>query len=290
MAVSIGVFDGVHRGHQELLSGLVAQARDLADLRAAVVTFDTHPRSLLTPERAPRTLMSVNRRIEVLESLGVDQVGILPFAQIQHLPPDEFVRRVVVNGFNARLVIVGRGFRYGAGRAGKVTSLRESGERNGFTVGTRHLLRSGSVPISSSMIRACIAQGDVATAGDLLGRPHELSARRVTGGFGRSEFGTVTTDLGFAPVMAVPAPGSYAARIVIGGNTYPGLCLIESRKESDTSAIPAQVHVLDRRLPSGTGDTLTVRFVEQVRVRGLDAGPTVLEQDILRVRRLLGSN
>ncbi|MCY4370223.1 MAG: hypothetical protein OXF41_12605 [bacterium] len=291
MALSIGVFDGLHRGHQELLSGLASQAAALADLPVGVVTFDVHPRAVLAPDRAPKTLMPVPRRLEVLESMSVDQVGVLPFAEVRHLSPDEFVHRVVVNGFKARLVIVGHDFRYGVGRAGNVTSLRESGERNGFVVEARELLRAGTDPISSSMIRFRIAQGDVAAAADLLGRPHELAAPHGTDRSGRSESGTVTADLDFDPAMAVPPPGAYAVRTVIGTGIHPGLCLVGYRRGPDGQPTPARVHFVDRQPRIRPRDIVTLRFVE--RVRGPVSGPEssswalVREGDILRARRLL---
>lgn len=291
MALSIGFFDGLHRGHQELLAGLASRAGALADLPVGVVTFDIHPRALLTPDRAPKTLMTVTRRLEVLDSMGVDQVGVLPFAQVHHLPPDEFVRRVVIKGFNARLVTVGHDFRYGAGRAGDVAGLRESGERNGFTVEACELLLAGSVPISSSMIRGRIAQGDVATAAELLGRPHELTAPQTAGPGGRSGLGTVTADLDFDPAMAVPAPGAYAVRIEIGTDRYPGMCLIGSRGGPEGSPATARVYVLERRREVRTGDVVTVRFVDRVGdpVYGPDqrSAAFALERDIDQARRLL---
>ena len=175
-ALTIGVFDGVHLGSPERCwppcrRGL-SESGGLE--KAVVVTFDVHPRSLVTPGRAPKMLTTVAHRIEMLESMGIDQVGVLPFALIHRLPPDEFVRRVVVDGFNARVVTVGHGFRYGAERTGDVASLRQAGDSYGFLVEARELLEGEGGPISSSAIRRCVAEGDVVTATGLLGRQHEL--------------------------------------------------------------------------------------------------------------------
>ena len=292
MALSIGVFDGLHRGHQELLGGLASEAGAGADLAVGVVTFDVHPRALLAPDGGPKTLMPLPRRLEILETMGVDQVGVLPFANVQHLPPDEFIRLVVVGGFNARLVVVGHDFRYGAGRAGNVTSLRESGLRNGFIVVAHELLRDGSVPISSSMIRGLVARGDVAAAADLLGRPHELTAPHGADRPGKSEYGTVIAELALDPGMAFPAPGAYAVRIVIGADVHPALCLIGCRGGSEASPEPALVHVLDRRCQVPSGDVVTIRFVERIRNSGSGsdacARELTLPRDIGRARQLLG--
>ena len=289
--LSIGVFDGIHRGHQFLLTCLGARARALADLPIGVVTFDTHPRALLNPDQAPKTLMAVSRRLEVLESMGVDQVGILPFGKIHHLEPDQFVHQVVVNGFNGRLVMVGKGFRYGAGRSGSVTSLKESGRRRGFIVEARDLFQEGSTPISSSMIRKFITQGEVAAARHLLGRPHELQPLRGVGHLKDSDLGTATADLDFDPAMAVPAPGVYAVRMIAGGRERPGICLIRRSAGTEGASGPAQIHLPDRRGLGRSENTLTVRFLERVRkLPSRTVAPsasTVLRQDISTARELL---
>ena len=193
--LTIGVFDGVHLGHQAVLAGLSARALESGNLEKAVVTFDVHPRSLVTPGRAPKMLTTVAHRIEMLESMGIDQVGVLPFALIHRLPPDEFVRRVVVDGFNARVVTVGHGFRYGAERTGDVASLRQAGDSYGFLVEARELLEGEGGPISSSAIRRCVAEGDVVTATGLLGRQHELRGVVLEADRQGSWSGVPTVDL-----------------------------------------------------------------------------------------------
>lgn len=292
MALSIGVYDGLHRGHQALLADLSSRARENGDLSIGVVTFDVHPRSLTSPDRAPRTLMTLTRRLEVLECLGIDQVGVLPFARIQHLSLDEFVSRVLVGGLNARLVMVGRGFRYGSGRSGTVESLQESGERYGFGVDACELLQAGSDPISSSRIRRCIAQGDMGATADLLGRPHELA-----GLLGRTErlgpeHGILIAGIDFEPGMALPGPGAYAIRAVIDGNTYPALCLIGTCRGPSDSTREARVHILDRTRAVDRRKKVTLRFVERMRDIGSDSDPVMpavgLEQELAHVRQMLG--
>ncbi len=289
-ALTIGVFDGIHRGHQALLTGLAGRARRMGDLPIVVVTFDIHPRALLNPDRAPKTLLAMGRRLEILESLGVDQVGVLPFRTVQPMEPDEFVRQVVVNGFNGRMVLVGEGFHYGAKRSGSVTSLAESGRTHGFIVEARNLLFEGSVPISSSRIRGFIASGAVAMAGDMLGRPHELTTAHGVDQLRVSDLGTAIADVDFGAGMAVPAPGVYAVRLVAGNRVGSGICLIRERHRTMGVGALARIHFLDRRRVQEEG-LLNVRFFERIRgvpSRNVDPSPTtVLRQDIARARDLL---
>ena len=126
-AVSIGVFDGVHRGHQSLLSGLVAEASG-AGLTPAVATFDPHPLRVLAPEQAPRMLTSVAHRVEVLEELGIGVVGVMPFAEIREMEADRFVTEVLLDRLKAEMVLVGENFQFGRGGAGSPATLRRGGD------------------------------------------------------------------------------------------------------------------------------------------------------------------
>ena len=251
-ALTIGVFDGVHRGHRKILENLSALAHRCGDLRTAVITFDVHPRSVVDPRRSPKMLTTIARRIEILDSMGVDEVGVLPFASIKHLPPHQFVRRVLVDGFNVRAVTVGRGFRYGAGRTGDIDSLIEAGERHGFTVEPQPLLSGGEGPISSSTIRGSIAEGDVETAADLLGRYHELegSVRRFESKEGLSAV------LEIDRAMAVPGPGVYTVQAVIDGRSLTGLC------DTRSGAGDVSVRIHFTNILEVSQEKMTVRFVE----------------------------
>ena len=289
--VAVGVFDGVHRGHQFVLAGVSDRALESGGLEKAVVTFDVHPRSLVTPARAPKMLTTVAHRVELFESMGIDQVGVLPFTLIRGFPPEEFVRRVVVDGFGARVVAVGRGFRYGVGRAGDVASLRQAGEVHGFMVEALELLEGEGGPISSSAIRDCIAEGDVAAAAGLLGRQHELRGVVMEGDRRGSWLGFPTANLEIDRSMAVPGRGVYAVRAVIGEQTHPGLCNVGARSVLGGTGELLEVHILDR---SGElhGREIGVRFVERLReqrsTEGAERLASRIERDVARARRVLG--
>jgi len=249
-----------------VLGALAGRAEAAGDLKTVVVTFDVHPRSVVVPARAPKMLTTVARRLEIFEQLGIDYVGVLPFDRIRHLPPEEFVRRVVVNGFDARAVMVGRGFRYGSGRAGDVASLRATGEAWGFTVEARRLIESAHHPISSSFIRRCIAEGDMATATRLLGRPHQLPALVTEPATGGTGYGLPSACLEVDRSMAIPRQGVYAGWIVMGDRGLRALCEVGSRTVDSRSSELILIHLLDSGGELGAR-RVGIRFAEWVSDR-----------------------
>jgi riboflavin kinase / FMN adenylyltransferase len=209
-AVTIGVYDGVHLGHQHVLARLRATASARA-LPTAVVTFDPHPASVVAPERAPRLLLSVERRLELLAGLGIDRCVVVGFDEaVATESPADFVERVLARGLRAAAVVVGEDFRFGHDRAGDVALLRAVASTHGFDVEPVALDGAGGRPISSSRIREELAQGDVASAGALLGRPHEIEGTVVRGDGRGRDLGYPTANLAVAHDLVVPAIGIYA--------------------------------------------------------------------------------
>ncbi|HBW20284.1 MAG TPA: bifunctional riboflavin kinase/FAD synthetase, partial [Actinobacteria bacterium] len=172
--VTIGVFDGVHRGHQRIVARAAAAAAAL-ELPVAVVTFDPHPDEVVRPGTHPPFLCTARRRADLLAGLGVDAVCVLPFTrEFSQLGPDEFVRAVLVDRLHAARVVVGENFRFGHKAAGDVALLAELGEKYEFTAEGVPLLTEDGMTISSSEIRELLAAGDVAAAARDLGRPHRV--------------------------------------------------------------------------------------------------------------------
>jgi riboflavin kinase / FMN adenylyltransferase len=207
---TVGVFDGVHRGHQLIVDTAVAAAR--ADgLPVVVVTFDPHPDEVVRPGTHPPLLCTVRRRAELLAGLGVDAVCVLPFSyEFSQLGPDDFVRRVLADGLHAAHVVVGENFRFGHRAAGDVALLGQLGEKYDFTAVGVPLLVSGGVTISSSYIRARLASGDVAAAASALGRPHRVEGVVVRGHQRGRALRFPTANLQTPPHTAIPADGVYA--------------------------------------------------------------------------------
>ena len=179
--VTIGVFDGVHRGHRLI----VARAAEIAatlGLPLVVVTFDPHPDEVVRPGSHPPLLCTPRYRVELLGSLGADAVCVLPFTrEFSQLPAEEFVRAVLVDGLHAAAVVIGENFRFGHKAAGNVALLGELGEKYEFTAEGVALLTDGGGTVSSSRIRALLAAGEVAAAARELCRPHRVEGIVVTG-------------------------------------------------------------------------------------------------------------
>jgi riboflavin kinase/FMN adenylyltransferase len=180
-AVTIGNFDGVHRGHQAMLARVIAVARERG-LAASVLTFEPHPRELFTPAAAPTRLTSLREKLELLAAHGVDHVHVQRFSRaFAALEPDAFVARTLVGVLDARWVLVGEDFRYGARRAGDFTALARAAARHGFELAPMPVVANGGVRVSSSAVRAALAAGELKRAAELLGRPYSISGRVVHG-------------------------------------------------------------------------------------------------------------
>ena len=242
--LSVGNFDGVHRGHAAILTELKRLADD-RDVPAVAVTFDPHPVAVLRPDRAPPRLTAPDRRAELLTAGGADAVVRLPVdaALLAHTAR-EFFDRVLVGAFAAAGVVEGGDFRFGRDRGGDVAKLRRWGEPLGWTVTTVGPVEVRGEPVSSSRIRRLIADGKVAEARALLGRPHRLTGTVVAGeGRGRT-LGFPTANLSDLDVLA-PAPGVYAGRCEVGGTSYPVALHLGPRPTFDAGPPTAEAHLLN---------------------------------------------
>lgn len=281
-AVTVGVFDGVHEGHKAVLGEVYERAEALGGVETAVVTFDVHPRSVVTPEQAPRMLTTLEHRIEYLEWLGVDRVGVLPFDLIRDWPPEMFVRRVLMGAFAAKAVAMGEGFRFGAGRAGDIETLKQMEGRD-FRVMSVGLVQGKNGPVSSSEIRRLIAEGDVSGAAVLLGRNHGLPAGVPEAGVLeacrkalRSPPPPVELKIDWS--LAVPAPGVYTVWAGLDDDQKPhaGVCGIGAAVELN----------LPDRIRGLAGRDIWMMFIERLREDPSLDDPARLRQDLARSRRL----
>ena len=208
--VTIGVFDGVHRGHQRIV-GRAAEVGKQRGLPVVVITFDPHPDEVIRPGSHPPFLCSARRRAELLSGLGADAVCVLPFTlEFSHLAPDDFVRTVLVERLHAAVVVVGEDFRFGHKAAGDVPLLAKLGEKYEFTTEGMPLLVADGTTLSSTSIRQMLAEGDVAAAAKALGRPHRVEGVVVRGHQRGRALGFPTANLETPPHTAIPADGIYA--------------------------------------------------------------------------------
>lgn len=211
--VSIGNFDGVHRGHRAVIAALRREA-DAIGAATAVVTFDPHTLEVIRPEVAPRLLTTTERKLELLAETGLDYALVLTFDDVRAAQPaDDFVREVLAGCLHARVVMVGEDFRFGHRATGDVGLLRSLGERLGFTVAPVEIVLGPQGPYSSTAIRRAVAGGDVASATEALGRPPEVRGKVVHGDHLGRGLGFPTANLATPPRLCLPAVGVYAGRV-----------------------------------------------------------------------------
>jgi riboflavin kinase/FMN adenylyltransferase len=217
--VLIGVFDGVHKGHQLLLN----RAKEIADGRSIIaLTFDPHPMQVFAPDRAPTLLTTLADRVELLKIHNADQVAVLKFTEkFAAMSPEDFVRDVLVGQLAASTVIVGKNFTYGHKAAGNVDSLIKEGLKYNFTVDVQELSQGEGEIISSSRIRNLVTNGEVEEARTLLSRPHRLDGVVVHGEKRGREIGYPTANLGNIDGQTIPCDGVYAGWLTVGINFWP---------------------------------------------------------------------
>ncbi|MET0552758.1 MAG: bifunctional riboflavin kinase/FAD synthetase [Vicinamibacteria bacterium] len=290
-AAAIGNFDGVHRGHARLVAETVASARALGG-RAVVLTFDPHPARVLAPGSAPCSLLTLEQKAEILGTLGVDTLAVLPFTPaVALLEAEEFARDVLASCLGAAAVVVGDDFRFGRGRAGDGALLAELGERLGFTVTRVEPVTHLDEPISSTRVRRALAAGDVATAADLLGRRFFVDGV-VEAGDGRGRgLGFPTANVATSN-ETLPANGVYACLFAVGGEPpREAVANLGTRPTFEGGAAPRlEVHALDTDRDL-YGRSVRTAFVERLRgeQRFPDAEALSLQiaEDVARAREVL---
>ena len=214
--VVIGVFDGVHKGHQSILD----RAKEIADGRKIIaLTFDPHPTTVFAPDRAPTLLTTLADRVVLLKIHGADQVAVMKFDEkFAAMSPEDFVNQILIKQLEAGDVIVGKNFTYGHKAAGNIETLKAHAE---FNVHVLELHSDDTEPVSSTRIRAAITKGDVETARLLLSRPHRLDGVVVHGEARGREIGYPTANLGNLDGQTIPADGVYAGWLTVGINRWP---------------------------------------------------------------------
>lgn len=261
-AVAIGVFDGMHLGHRRVLESL---GNANPDLIKVAMTFSAHPASLLSPAGAPPRLSTLKRRFDLFEDAGIDRVAVLGFdEEMRVMTPDDFVRRFLVEGLNARFVVVGVGFRFGRGAAGTTETLEELGRRYGFQVEVVDIACDDGTEIRSTAIREALHDGDVVRAAAMLGRPYDLEGIVVPGDGRGREIGIPTANMSFPAVLTIPRRGVYTVNAVIDGVSHGAVANLGTRPTFGGNDEVLEVHVLefDRDL---YGKHLSIEFIERIR-------------------------
>ncbi|MCU1417731.1 MAG: bifunctional riboflavin kinase/FAD synthetase [Schumannella sp.] len=294
-AITVGKFDGLHRGHRDVLRQLCAVA-DADGLIPAVVTFDRNPLATLNPDRAPVALASAAQKIELFEEAGIVAVLMLEFTEeLASLSPEAFVRSILVDTLHARMVLAGRDFRFGAGGAGDLKALRRLGGEHGFEVAVidDYDADADGEPrrVSSSWVRELLSEGRVREAARLLGRLPSIRSRVVHGEQRGRELGYPTANLDPELEGMLPLDGVYAAWAIVDGQRYGAAVSIGNNPTFD--GIPqhqVEAHLLDQKLDL-YDRTIELQFVDYIRpmnrFAGVDALVTQLRADEQSIRAVL---
>jgi riboflavin kinase / FMN adenylyltransferase len=295
--VTIGEFDGVHRGHQWIVEHARTAAAELG-LPVVVVTFDPHPAEVVRPGSHPPMLCTAGRRSQLLAGLGVDAVCVLPFTlEFSRLTPDEFVRVVLVDRLHAARVVVGEDFRFGHKAAGDAALLAQLGEKYDFSAEGVPLLTENGVRISSTGIRERLDRGDVAGAAYDLGRPHRVEGVVVRGHQRGRALGFPTANLETLPHTAIPADGVYAGWLMLladGGaeaERWPAAISVGTNPTFDGQERSVEAYALDRDDLDLYGAHVAVDFSARLRATvkfsSVDDLVTQMRIDVDDARRLL---
>ncbi|GLZ75614.1 riboflavin biosynthesis protein [Actinorhabdospora filicis] len=295
--VTIGVFDGVHRGHREIIKRAVDAAR-ARGLRSVVLTFDPHPAAVVRPGSHPAILTGLDEKAALLAGLGVDGMCVVPFThEFSQVLPDAFVHDVLVEHLHAAEVVVGENFRFGHKAAGDVARLTELGAAFGFTVDAVPLASSAegeTVAYSSTYVRSLVAAGDVEAAAVALGRPHRVAGLVVRGANrGGSQLGFPTANLHHAAEAAIPADGIYAGWLTraVDGVPIPAAISVGTNPTFHGRERTVEAHLLDF---SGDlyGEQVALDFTDRLReMRAYDSIDPLIAQiteDVAQTRKILG--
>lgn len=297
--VAIGKFDGVHAGHRAVIERLKADAA-ASDARAVAVTFDRNPLALLRPELCPVNVVSVDRKLELLGELGIDATLVLTFDQeLASRSAEDFVEEILVGALRVSTVLVGRDFRFGHRGAGTPDLLRELGPRYDFTVDVVDdvFIDGSDRRVSSSWIRELLAEGDVATAAQVLGRPVDVRGEVVHGHKRGRELGFPTANLSETTDAFVPADGIYAGWLDDHetGIRYPAAVSVGTNPTFDDVLVrQVEAHVLDEDGLDLYGHDVTVEFAQRLRgmvaFEGMDSLRTQMSADVEATRAILAAD
>jgi riboflavin kinase/FMN adenylyltransferase len=305
--VTFGNFDGVHRGHQQVLSELIRTAR-LYGAKSVAVTFDPHPALVHRPESAPEMIMGLRDKLEALGEVGLDAILVMKYSlDLASLTPEEFVRQVFVDSLHASHVVIGHDSRFGRGNSGDLETMKELGGKFGFGVQVISEFGSEGYPLhddggkdrrcSSTWVREALQEGDVATAAAVLGRPHRMRGEVVHGAARGRALGFPTANLAPEASGFIPADGIYAGWLVDqSGTRWPAAISVGSNPTFDGVSRQVEAHVIDRPEESVEdfdlyGQTVIVEFVQRLRgmvaYRGPEALVDQMRLDVVQAHDLL---
>ena len=291
-AVTIGKFDGIHLGHRKLIAEL-CEAADNHMLAPVVITFDRHPDVVLNPANVKLPLIGPGQKIRLLSDLGVSSLLNLEFdAALAELSPEVFVKQIIVDALKAKMVLVGESFRFGSKGAGDVSTLRELGQKFGFTVKVVSHATANGEKVSTTRIRELLDLGDVASAAKLLGRNHRTTGEIEHGlKIGRT-IGFPTANMSRDAEGYLPLDGVYSGWLHVDGRRYPAAFSVGINETFQAVPRLVEGYVLDETDLDLYGKVVDFEYVDFVRATakfdGVDALIASIKHDVEVVRNQLG--
>lgn len=290
--ITVGTFDGVHRGHQEVLREIVRRAR-AADRASVLVTFEPHPLEIVAPDRAPRLLTTLEEKLELWPLFDLDYVHVLPFTtDLREMSPARFVREVLVDRLRVGELVIGYDHGFGKDRKGDVDTLRGLAGELGFVVDVVGPVAVDTEAVSSTAVRRAVETGDLEAAARGLGRPYSVLGRVARGAGRGRELGYPTANLEPGRRKCLPPTGVYAVRVEVEGVEWPAMANLGPRPTFGDARAGLEVHLLDWPGEELYGARLHVEFVERLRgvLRFGDPAELAaqLAEDRARARAALG--
>ncbi|MBN2123573.1 MAG: bifunctional riboflavin kinase/FAD synthetase [Deltaproteobacteria bacterium] len=290
--LTIGNFDGVHRGHLALFNKVRERAGAIGG-QSAVMTFEPHPVKLMKPHKGPFLITPTKQKLELIAEAGIDVLFCLRFdREFASIPPEDFVNRILLDKIGIREIVVGYDYTFGRRRRGNIALLREMGRRLGYTVHVMEPVHVNGTLVSSTSIRKCIREGDLAEAGRLLGRDYQIRGTVVRGqNRGGRLLGFPTANLEVLDEL-LPKPGVYAVHVQIEREGHLGVTNIGTNPTFGNGGISVETHILDFS-ENVLGKAMRISFIERLRdektFNSIEELSDQIARDIDRARRVFRS-
>ncbi|MBI5640157.1 MAG: bifunctional riboflavin kinase/FAD synthetase [Nitrospirae bacterium] len=287
--ITLGNFDGLHLGHQELIKMIISRARE-TDGTSLVVTFRPHPLKILAPEKCPPLISIYEEKIRLFERLGIDVLVKIPFnVDFSTMPPRDFVKNILCDMLGAKEIYVGYNYRFGKGREGNIQMLKKLGEELGFTVREVEQISIGSEVISSTKIRQLLKDGEVEHASRLLGRSYAITGIVVRGDGRGKGLGFPTANI-VPKHMIIPANGVYAVRLFVRDRLYDGIANIGLRPTFSKETLTVEVNIFNFN-EDIYSEEVSLFFISRIREEKKfhGAGELVrqIEKDLIKAKEIL---
>jgi len=264
--ITIGTFDGVHLGHQEIFNVLINKSKNNG-CRSFVITFEPHPRMVIQPNSDLKLLTTFEEKVEILRKMGIDNLLVIPFTkEFSQLTSEEFFRKYILDGTGIKKMVIGYDHRFGKGRDGDEQKIRELGALNNFDVQKTDAVTVNETVVSSSKIRNALSEGEVKAAAQMLGRNYSFAGKVVVGDKRGRELGFPTANIQLEnELKQIPKNGVYAVKVFLEERIFNGVMNIGLRPTfKDTKIVLSEVHILNFN-EDIYGNNISVEFIERIR-------------------------